>query len=67
MGVAVGANVGALMGANVGAYDVHAYESTPYPHVPVPYMPDCTHAAGIEGTVPHAVHDSDVPLQDAPV
>jgi hypothetical protein len=63
----VGANVGVRVGANVGAYDAHAYESTPYPHVPVPYLPDCAHAAGLEGSEPHAAHDSDVPLHDAPV
>jgi hypothetical protein len=72
VGARVGGNVGARVvgvrvGENVGAYDAHANESTPYPHVPVPYLPDCAHAAGLEGSAPHAVHDSDVPLQDAPV
>jgi hypothetical protein len=62
-----GCRVGGTVGVAVGAYDAHAYESTPYPHVPVPYMPDCAHAAGLEVSAPHAVHDSDVPLQDAPV
>ena len=68
VGATVGLAVGANVGANVGAYDAHENESTPYPHVPVPYMPDCAHAAGLDGCKPHAVHDSDVALlQDAPV
>jgi hypothetical protein len=66
VGANVGACVGGRVGANVGAYDAQANESTPYPHVPVPYLPDCVHAAGLERSEPHAVHDSDVSLQDAP-